>query len=218
MGRQIELLPFLSGIVKQTATHYAEDFKIDTIRLNEAIFKSRLESRTFLWMARPLGTQLVLERNVFLKETDDHRIWTHYADMSEGIQAYRVVVQGGNREGPLGTVRKLNYPEQVKRVMANALHAERIEFTYPSGERRGIAIEKYRQEREWLFTSTVCPATPFIVPMTKMSCNAYWRRNNSARKNGRLRQKRSRPKVRRENRSDSWRSEVFTEYMALKTN
>lgn len=151
MGRQIELLPFLSGIVKQTATHYAEDFKIDTIRLNEAIFKSRLESRTFLWMARPLGTQLVLERNVFLKETDDHRIWTHYADMSEGIQAYRVVVQGGNREGPLGTVRKLNYPEQVKRVMANALHAERIEFTYPSGERRGIAIEKYRQEREWLF-------------------------------------------------------------------
>ena len=164
MGRQIEILPFISCILIHTATHYAEDFKIDTIRLNEAIFKSRLESRTFLWMARPLGTQLVLERNVFLKETDDHRIWTHYADMSEGIQAYRVVVQGGNREGPLGTVRKLNYPEQVKRVMANALHAERIEFTYPSGERRGIAIEKYRQEREWLFYKYGMPCHTLYCP------------------------------------------------------
>lgn len=88
MGKQIELLPFLSGIVAQTTTHYSKDFQIDAIRLGEAAFKPELEDRTFLWMARPTGTQLVFERNVFLKETDDHEIWTHYADMSGGIQAF----------------------------------------------------------------------------------------------------------------------------------
>lgn len=164
MGKRIELLPFLSGIVEQTTTHYSEDFQIDAARLNKATFKSRLENRTFLWMARPTGTQLVFERNVFLKETDDHVILTHYADMPKGIQAYRVVVQGDNKEGPLGTVRKLNYPEQVKRVMANALHVERIEFTYPSGERRAIAIEKYRQEREWLFYEYGMPCHTLYCP------------------------------------------------------
>lgn len=164
MGKRIELLPFLSGIVEQTTTHYSEDFQIDAARLNKATFKSRLENRTFLWMARPTGTQLVFERNVFLKETDDHVIWTHYADKSKGIQAYRVVVQGGNRNAPLGTVRKLNYPEQVKRVMANALRAERIEFTYPSGEMREVAIEKYMQEREWFFHEYGMPSRTRYCP------------------------------------------------------
>lgn len=33
MGKQIELLPFLSGIVARTTTLYSEDFQIDAIRL-----------------------------------------------------------------------------------------------------------------------------------------------------------------------------------------
>lgn len=164
MEKQIELLPFLRGIVEQTTTHFSEDFKIDAIRLGEAAFRSEPEDRTFLWMARPLGTQLVFERNAFLKETDDYIVWTHYADMPNGIQAYRVVVQGGNRDAPLGTVRKLNYLEQVKRVIANALHAERIEFTYPSGEMREVAVEKYRQEREWLFYEYGMPSRTRYCP------------------------------------------------------
>lgn len=85
MEKQIELLPFLKGIVEQTTTHYSEDFQIDAICLGEAVFRSEPEDRTFLWMARPLGTQLVFERNAFLKETDDYIVWTHYADMPEGI-------------------------------------------------------------------------------------------------------------------------------------
>lgn len=51
----------------------------------------------------------------------------------------------------MGTVRKLNYPEQVKRVMANALPAVRMELTFLSGEVREVAKDKYMEEREWLF-------------------------------------------------------------------
>lgn len=164
MEKQIELIPFLEGIVTQTTTHHSKDFEVDRIRLGEAAFKPDPEDRTFLWMARPTGTQLVFERNAFLKETDDHIIWTHYADMSGGIQAYRVVVLGGNRDMPKGTVRKLNYPEQVKRVMTKALHAERIEFTYPSGEVRDVAVEKYRQEQERLFYGYGMPSCTRYCP------------------------------------------------------
>ena len=151
MEKEIELFPFLKQVVEQTTTHYKEDFQIDMTTLGEAVYRRDLDQRTFLWMARPLGTNLVLERNAFLRETDGHKIWTHYADMSEGIQAYRIVVNGGRRDTPVGTVHKLNYPEQVKRVMANALHAVRIELEYADGQVRGVPQEKYREEREWLF-------------------------------------------------------------------
>lgn len=151
MEKEIELFPFLKRVVDHTTTLYKEDFQIDMINLGEAVYKRDLDQRTFLWMARPLGTNMVLERNAFLRETDDHKTWTHYADMSKGIQAYRVVVNGGRKDAPVGTVHKLNYPEQVKRVMANALHAVRIELAYADGQVRGVPREEYRKEREWLF-------------------------------------------------------------------
>lgn len=151
MTREIELLPFLKQVVDRTTTHYKDDFQIDIVTLGDAVYRRDWDQRTFLWMARPLGTNLVLERNAFLRETDGHKIWTHYADMSEGIQAYRVVVNGGITSAPVGTVHKLNYPEQVKRVMANAIHSVRIELEYADGQVRGVPEEEYRKEREWLF-------------------------------------------------------------------
>ena len=51
---------------------------------------------------------------------------------------------------PVGTVRKLNYPEQVKRVETRALRAAKVEITFMSGERREIPAEQYKNEREWL--------------------------------------------------------------------
>lgn len=152
MEKEIELFPFLKQVVEQTTTHYKEDFQIDMIALGDAVYKRDLDQRTFLWMARPLGTNLVLERDAFLRETNGHKIWTYYADMSKGIQAYRVVVNGGRKDAPVGTVHKLNYPEQVKRVMANAIHAVRIELTFADGQVYSVPVEKYREEREWITT------------------------------------------------------------------
>ena len=163
MEKEIELLPFLERVMKRTTKHYQEDFHSDFARLQRAA-KDPEDEHIFYWMARPCGTWIVTERDAFLKGSFGHAAWTHYADMAAGIRAYRVTVTGRNDDMPLGTVRKLDYPEQVKRVMANALHAERIEFTYPSGERRGIAIEKYRQEREWLFYKYGMPCHTLYCP------------------------------------------------------
>ena len=58
---------------------------------------------------------------------------------------------GVSRERPLGTVRKLNYAQQVKRVEARALPTVRLELFFCSGQVREIAPERYKKEREWLF-------------------------------------------------------------------
>ena len=51
-------------------------------------------------MCRLLGTWCVLEREVFLDDTNANCIWTHYADCPDGILAYRIVIEG-IRDGKL---------------------------------------------------------------------------------------------------------------------
>ncbi len=151
MEKNVDILTFLKQILDKATLHYKSDFQYDISRLQNAVFESNTERRIFYWMARPSGTWLVTERDAFLRESDGHKIWTHYADKPQGIIAYRVVVTGGSRDTPVGTIRKLNYAEQVKRVETNALHAVRLEVTFASGQVREITPEKYKDEREWLF-------------------------------------------------------------------
>lgn len=151
MEKQIELIPFLERVVDQNTTHYKNDLQYDIIRFGEAVYKLEAEERVFYWMARPCGTQTVRERDAFLVGSDGHTIWTHYTYEAPKIQAYRIFVTGGTGGEPVGTVRRLDYPKQVRRVMANAIPAVRMELTFLSGEVREIALEDYPKEREWLF-------------------------------------------------------------------
>lgn len=180
MEQQIKLLPFLRKVMDRTTTHYREDFQKSALCLKEAVFKTAPEEKRFFWMARPVGTWIVKERNVFLRETDDYKIWTYYADKSKDIQAYRVTVTGGQRHGrlgmePLGTVQKLDYPEQVKRVMSNALPAVRIVFFYSAGQAHEVAMEKYLDEREWLFTEYGMPKRTLYCPEKEEELQAVLR-------------------------------------------
>lgn len=151
MEKQIELIPFMQKVVLRTTKTYREDLKDDILRLRNAAQDPFAENRIFYWMARPCGTWLVTERNAFLRDSNGFKIWTHYADDFNGIQAYRFVVTNGSGDNPMGTVRKLNYPEQVKRVEKGALPVVRVEITFQSGQVREVLPEKLMEEREWLF-------------------------------------------------------------------
>ena len=150
MAKEIELIPFLERIMKRTTIHYQEDFDRDCVRLRCAA-KDPEDNHAFYWMARPCGTWLVAERDAFLKGSFGHAVWTHYGSMTEGIQAYRVVVTGIQGDMPLGTVRTLNYPEQVKRVEAHALPAVKVKITFMSGQQQEVPVEQYENGRERLF-------------------------------------------------------------------
>lgn len=78
MERQIEIIPFLSRVVQENTHAYQEDFDYDVRKITRAVQESNMEDRTFYWMSRPCGTWCVKERNVFLRETEEHAIWTYY--------------------------------------------------------------------------------------------------------------------------------------------
>ena len=125
---QPDILSCLTEIVQKNTRAYTTDFDFDAKRLWDSAQETNMERRSFLWMCRPLGTWCVLEREVFLDDTNANCIWTHYADCPNGILAYRIVIEG-IRDGKLaGRVIPIDYAKQVQRVIKSALPVAIIQY------------------------------------------------------------------------------------------
>ena len=85
MQKEIDLLSFLSRVTEKNTKHYRSDFLYDSRKLQEAAQAAAPEERRFFWMSRPSGTWCVLEREVFIRGSSAHNIWTYYADEPEPI-------------------------------------------------------------------------------------------------------------------------------------
>ena len=151
MEKQINLIAFLSKVVSRNTQNYRKDFELDAQKLRDALTKSEQDERIFYFMSRPNGTWCVLERDAFLRGSDGYKIWTHYADMADGIEAYRVVITGRHGSVPMGYVVKLNYRDQVRRVIKAAMPVDAVELTFYTDNTIRIPMEKYRKQREEIF-------------------------------------------------------------------
>lgn len=151
MEQEISLIAFLCEVVSRNTQHYRKDFELDAQKIRDALSKSRQDERVFYFMSRPSGTWCVLERDAFLRGSDGYKIWTHYADMPDGIEAYCVAVTGRRGTAPMGHVVKLNYRTQVQRVIKAAIPFEDVELTFNSGEQLRMPMERYKRQREELF-------------------------------------------------------------------
>lgn len=90
MEKEISLIAFLDEVVSRNTQHYRKDFELDAQKLRDALNSPYMDERIFYFMSRPNGTWCILERDAFLRDSDGYKIWTHYADMPDGIEAYRV--------------------------------------------------------------------------------------------------------------------------------
>lgn len=134
MYRQVDILAFLAKIVQRNTQHYQSDFEKDRALVQAAAQKEATEDKRFCWMSRPNGTWCLNEREVFLQETNAHRIWTYYEGEASHIKAYRLVITGQCQGAPIGDIYPLNYAEHVCRVKKNALQTSIVTLTFESGE------------------------------------------------------------------------------------
>ncbi len=156
MEKKIDIIPFLEGIVEENTHSYQSDFAYDKERLQAAMLEPSQENRTFLWMSRPCGTYCFLERETFIKETPAHITWTHndYIAEAGNIKAYRVIVAPGYSGAfVLGTVKPLNYGEQVQRVMRNAVHVQLVRLVFEDGFSSDFPYEQYSRQYRGLIAT-----------------------------------------------------------------
>ena len=146
MENTIDLIPFLARVMEANTKAYRSDFSYDVEKLTKAVQEPNMEDRVFYWMSRPTGTWCVKEREVFLRGTDAHTIWTNYADQPEGIKAYRVTVTGQERGRIVGSMVPLDYREQVQRVQSHALTASTMTIQYESGHTITVPYQENPQQ------------------------------------------------------------------------
>lgn len=150
MEKPIDILNYLSKIVEENTLYYQSDFVNDQATLYQAAQEHDPDDRTFYWMSRHTGTWCVKERDVFIRESTSHSIWTYYEDAGQSIRAYRIFITGLKNGRVMGNVRRLNYQQQVQRVLCYAMSAESVTLEYQSGFIIRIPYRKYR-ETAWTF-------------------------------------------------------------------
>ena len=133
MGNPIDVLAFLARVVEENTLRYRSDFQYDVKMLTRAAQEPDMKDREFYWMSRPNGTWCVKEREVFLRGSGAHSIWTFYANQPEDIRAYRVTITGMNGNKVMGRIVPLDYKTQVRRVQELAIPATAITLQYESG-------------------------------------------------------------------------------------
>jgi len=134
-----DLIEMLRAIMKPHTRHYQSDFDMDVEILTEAAQKAestRLEDRTFLWIARTTGTWCLLEKNVYIKGSRENHTWNFYATEPKGeILAYRVEVTGMKDGAITGTVLELDYQKHSRYIQDVAVPSSQTKYIFENGER-----------------------------------------------------------------------------------
>ena len=140
--RSVDVIAFMSDVVKKHLEHFESDFEKDKEILMDAANKQEQQDRTFVWLCRTAGTWCLHERDVFIKGTCEHNTFSFYAEQTrEPILAFVIEVAGVVDGILIGNVYALDYAAYYNHVHAVSLKAETVEMTYEHGCRTKKADE-----------------------------------------------------------------------------
>lgn len=146
----IDVVTFLTQVMEKCVWFYQQDFDYDIAILREAAKDAATKKDPYYWMGRPGGTWCLKEREIFLRDSPAHSVWTHYEPESTGIRAFRVELHSVTDGKVMGDVYTMNYPKQVQRVRENALPIDTVTVTFQNGETLTMPWEEYRKQRQSL--------------------------------------------------------------------
>lgn len=146
MEKQIDVLAYLSQIVQENTRHFQSDFDYDRERLRSAA-KGGEEERSLCWMSRPCGTWCFSERDVFLRDSQAHIVWTYrdYEAEADQIKACRIVLNPAEDGDILtGDIYPLNFKEHIQRVKQTALPIHHVTLEFKDEQRIELPYEEYK--------------------------------------------------------------------------
>ena len=139
----IELFPVLNRLCGWTTPSPFASFCPEFWLLQAAVSKYEMEERTFYWLPDCGGGLCVMERDVFLRGSHGHRVWTSQRPEA-GEEAYHIVVRGGDRKNPSGDIRSFDFSAHLHRLEHTAVEAKAVELVFYSGRRFSMEPERLK--------------------------------------------------------------------------
>lgn len=144
--KNVDLIATLEAIMKTNTYHYQSDFEYDKEIIEKALQSSQPEDKILLWLPRPCGTYCLRERDVFLKDSLEHHMWTYYGEKHRaGILAYALKITDFKDKKIMGDLYELDYTKHYKLVLDKALPADTINLYFDKGTQSWPANKPYKE-------------------------------------------------------------------------
>ena len=86
---------FLGKVVELHTQHYKDDFDIDKELIQNLAACRNGENEQLLWMSRTCGTYCLWERDVYLQDSHENKVWRFYHEQTkDSILAYAIQLDG----------------------------------------------------------------------------------------------------------------------------
>ena len=146
----VDSISSLGQIVNHHTKYYKDDFDLDKSIIDTLSRSTEEADRHLIWLCRPLGTNCLRERDVFLEGTHENSVFRFYHEQTKDrILAYAVHLKETDGLIVKGDIYTLDYAKEVERLPLLSCPIERVtlyyhdgnEFTVPYENRNGVINE-----------------------------------------------------------------------------
>ncbi len=178
----VDVLSALEQIMQIHTQHYKEDFDLDKELIQKMAVSENQEDQYWLWMSRPCGTHCLREREVYLQDSYENKVWLFYHEQTKDpILAYALNLDGIQDGKVVGTIYPLDYPSHVERVKLLTCPIERVTVTFEDGAVFGFPYHSRRRHMNELMPVHGNPKTMFYAPESERELAVILGRERSKR-------------------------------------
>lgn len=113
----VDILNALGKIMELHTRHYKEDFDLDKELIAKLAVSEHIEDRRLLWMSRPCGTYTLRERDVYLQDSHENKVWNFYHEQTKDpILAYALNLKEIQDGKIIGDIYPLDYAAHVEQT------------------------------------------------------------------------------------------------------
>ena len=130
----VDVLDFLGKVVELHTQHYKDDFDIDKELIQNLAACRNEENEQLLWMSRTCGTYCLWERDVYLQDSHENKVWRFYHEQTkDSILAYAIQLDGIQDGKVTGCIWPLDYHAHVERVKLLSCAIEKVSVLFQDG-------------------------------------------------------------------------------------
>ena len=143
----IDLVDALRRIMDIHTQNYKEDFELDAGLLHSLADSQSPEDKHLLWMSRPSGTYLLPEREVYVEDSFENKVWEYYHEQTgDPILAYEAEITGKEDGKVKGNLIELDYDAHVDRMQKLTVPVEKVAVTFEDDATFYLSFRSYRRE------------------------------------------------------------------------
>lgn len=178
----VDVLDFLGQVVELHTQHYKDDFELDKELIQNLVSCGCEKDEQLLWMSRTCGTYCLWERDVYLQDSHENKVWQFYHEQTkDSILAYALRLDGIQDGKVIGSIWPLDYHAHVERVMLLSCPVKEVSVLFQDGTQMAFPYESYMQQMNRLKTVHGTPKCVTWIPESEHELKTILRREHIKR-------------------------------------